>query len=82
MSDAHKIVSREEWLRARRELLAKEKAFTRAGDELNRARRELPWERVEPNYVFEGPDGPQTLSELFGASSQFIVQHFMFGSDW
>jgi predicted dithiol-disulfide oxidoreductase (DUF899 family) len=82
MAERHPIVSREQWLAARRELLAKEKAFTRARDELNRARRELPWERVEKRYEFEGPDGRASLSDLFAGQSQLIVQHFMFGPAW
>jgi predicted dithiol-disulfide oxidoreductase (DUF899 family) len=79
---AHEIVSPEEWTLARKELLAKEKEFTRLRDELSRRRRELPWERVEKRYVFDGPDGRETLADLFGGRSQLIVYHFMFGPDW
>ena len=82
MVERHKIVSGTEWLAARRQLLAKEKEFTRLRDELSRARRELPWERVEKTYLFEGPQGRQTLSELFAGRSQLVVYHFMFGPDW
>ncbi len=77
-----KIVSPAEWLAARRELLKKEKEFTRLRDELSQQRRELPWEKVEKNYVFEGPNGPQTLSDLFDGRSQLVVYHFMFGPGW
>ena len=78
----HKIVSREEWIAARRALLEKEKAHLRAQDEIARQRRELPWVKVEKNYLFEGPDGRETLADLFAGRSQLIVQHFMFGPDW
>ena len=77
----HAVVSHDRWIAARTKLLAKEKELTRARDELNRLRRALPWERVEKPYVFEGPDGKQTLAELFGAKSQLFVYHFMFGPD-
>ena len=75
----HKIVSRDEWLVARKAHLAEEKAFTRARDALSRKRRELPWEKVEKSYVFDGPNGKETLAGLFGKNSQLIVYHFMFG---
>jgi predicted dithiol-disulfide oxidoreductase (DUF899 family) len=78
----HEIVSSEEWVVARRQLLDKEKEFTRLRDELSRRRRELPWERVEKPYVFDGPNGQETLADLFGGRSQLIVYHFMFGPDW
>jgi predicted dithiol-disulfide oxidoreductase (DUF899 family) len=74
----HTVVSREEWLSARTAFLAKEKEFTRLRDELNRQRRELPWETVNKEYVFDGPNGKQTLPELFEGRSQLIVYHFMF----
>ena len=77
-----KVVSREEWLTARRELLAKEKALTRQRDDLARQRRELPWVKVDKAYTFEGPDGRVTLSDLFQGRSQLIVYHFMLGPDW
>jgi predicted dithiol-disulfide oxidoreductase (DUF899 family) len=76
------VVSREEWLEARKALLAKEKAFSRQRDELARQRRGLPWVRIEKNYVFEGPDGKASLADLFGAKSQLIVYHFMLGPGW
>ena len=74
----HPVVSREAWLAARTAFLAKEKEFTRLRDELNEQRRVLPWEAVEKNYVFDGPQGKQTLAELFEGRSQLIVYHFMF----
>jgi len=80
--EAHKVVSHDEWIAARRAHLADEKAFTRARDALSRKRRELPWERVEKSYVFEGPNGKETLADLFGGKSQLIVYHFMLGPDW
>ena len=76
------VVSHEAWIEARKQLLASEKAFTRARDELGRKRRELPWERVEKDYVFEGPHGKQTLAELFAGNSQLVVYHFMFDPSW
>lgn len=78
----HPVVSREEWLHARRVLLAKEKALTRQRDELSRQRRGLPWARVEKNYTFDGPEGKETLSDLFAGRSQLIVYHFMFAPGW
>jgi predicted dithiol-disulfide oxidoreductase (DUF899 family) len=78
----HKIVSSEEWLATRKGFLAKEKEFTRLRDELSRQRRELPWVKVEKTYVFDGPNGKESLSDLFGGRSQLIVHHFMFGPDW
>ena len=78
----HPVVSREAWLEARRELLAREKEFNRTRDELSALRRALPWVRVEKRYVFEGPNGRETLADLFAGSSQLIVYHFMFAPDW
>ena len=78
----HPVVSHEQWLAARTAFLAKEKEFTRARDELSRERRELPWEAVTKEYVFEGPNGRETLAELFEGRSQLVVYHFMFGPDW
>jgi predicted dithiol-disulfide oxidoreductase (DUF899 family) len=75
-------VSHAEWIEARKKLLAREKEFTRLRDELSRQRRELPWERVEKNYVFEGPRGKETFADLFDHRSQLIVYHFMFGPGW
>src|SRR5215204_1714342 len=76
------VVSREEWLVARKELLAREKQLTREHDEISRLRREIPWVKVEKKYVFEGPNGKETLSDLFEGRSQLIVYHFMFGPEW
>jgi predicted dithiol-disulfide oxidoreductase (DUF899 family) len=78
----HEVVSREQWLEARRALLVEEKALTRERDRLSAKRRGLPWVRVEKDYVFEGADGTVTLAELFDGRSQLIVYHFMFGPDW
>src|SRR5688572_20468311 len=78
----HQVVSRGEWLAARRAFLRKEKEFTRRRDELSRERRTLPWVRIEKDYVFEGPRGRQTLAELFDGRSQLAVYHFMFGPEW
>jgi predicted dithiol-disulfide oxidoreductase (DUF899 family) len=77
-----KVVPPGEWLAARRELLKKEKQFTRLRDELSRQRREMPWEKIEKNYVFEGPKGKQSLADLFEGRSQLIIYHFMFGPGW
>ena len=77
-----RVVSSEEWLHARKSLLQQEKAFTRQRDELSRRRRELPWVKVEKEYVFDGPQGAVTLAELFNGRSQLCVYHFMFGPEW
>jgi predicted dithiol-disulfide oxidoreductase (DUF899 family) len=77
-----KVVSEAEWLTARRELLAKEKELTRQRDAVSAQRRELPWVKVEKKYVFDGPNGKQSLADLFGDKSQLIVYHFMFGPEW
>ena len=78
----HPVVSREEWLSSRMALLAKEKEFTRLRDELCRERRELPWVKVSKPYVFDGPNGKETLAELFENRSQLVVYHFMFNPEW
>jgi predicted dithiol-disulfide oxidoreductase (DUF899 family) len=75
----HPVVSPEQWLAARKELLEKEKALTHAREELAAARRALPWERVEKQYRFDTVDGQQSLADLFAGRSQLIVYHFMFG---
>jgi predicted dithiol-disulfide oxidoreductase (DUF899 family) len=77
----HPVVSHDEWIAARIALLEKEKALTRELDELSRQQRELPWERVDKHYVFDGPDGQQSLAGLFEGRSQLIVYHFMFHPD-
>jgi len=77
-----KIVSRDEWLAARKQLLAKEKQLTRERDALAAERRQLPWVKVENNYVFAGPNGKVMLADLFASKSQLIIYHFMFGPEW
>jgi predicted dithiol-disulfide oxidoreductase (DUF899 family) len=77
-----KIVSPEDWLAERTALLEREKAFTRARDELSAARRDLPWVRVEKDYVFTSPEGEKTLSDLFDGRSQLMIYHFMLGPGW
>ena len=77
-----KIVSRAQWLAARKRLLTKEKTLTRARDALNAARRALPWVKVEKAYVFDGPAGRETLPQLFAGRSQLAVYHFMFSPEW
>ena len=76
------IVDHDAWLEARKALLRKEKEFTGLRDELNQERRDLPWEAVDKDYRFEGPDGIETLADLFGERSQLIVYHFMFAPEW
>jgi predicted dithiol-disulfide oxidoreductase (DUF899 family) len=75
-------VSRAEWLVARKDLLTREKEFTRQRDALSAARRELPWVKIDKEYVFDGPKGKETLADLFEGRSQLIVYHFMFGPGW
>jgi predicted dithiol-disulfide oxidoreductase (DUF899 family) len=77
-----KIASRDEWLAARHELLAKEKHLTRLRDELAAERRTLPWVPVEKAYAFDGPSAKLTLSDLFAGRSQLVVYHFMLGPGW
>ena len=79
---SHKTGTREEWLAGRLELLDAEKAWTRRGDELARQRRDLPWVRVDKDYVFDTDDGPASLADLFRGRSQLLVYHFMFGPDY
>ena len=76
------VVSREEWLAARRELLIREKEHTKKTDALNTARRNLPMVRVEKDYRFTGPGGEVGLLDLFKGKRQLVIQHFMFGPDW
>ncbi|HET7285452.1 MAG TPA: DUF899 family protein [Nitrososphaeraceae archaeon] len=78
----HEVVSRNEWLEARKMLLKKEKEFTILRDQLSQERRKLPWIAVDKEYIFEGPKGKETLSELFDGRSQLIVYHFMFHPSW
>ena len=77
-----KIVSRDDWIEARKALLQKEKRLTRLRDELSAERRALPWVKVEKEYVFDTPSGRRPLADLFDGRSQLIVQHFMFHPDW
>ena len=76
------IVSQDDWLIARKQLLRREKELTRLRDEVDAARRALPWIKVEKDDSFDGPNGTETLLDLFEGRSQLIVQHFMFGPDW
>ena len=78
----NKIVSADEWLSARQTLLQKEKDFNRTRDALSQARRELPWQKIEKEYLFEGANGKESLADLFAGSSQLIIYHFMLGPDW
>lgn len=78
----HKVVSNEDWVEARKALLAKEKDFTRERDALSAARQAMPWRKVEKDYAFEGPDGKKSLADLFDGRSQLITYHFMFGPGW
>ncbi len=80
--NTNKQVSREDWIEARKALLAEEKQLTRARDALAQKRRELPWVKIGKPYFFEGPAGRMSLGDLFGDKSQLIIQHFMFGPDW
>ncbi|UAL11062.1 DUF899 domain-containing protein [Caulobacter segnis] len=79
---SHAVVSREAWLEARRALLAKEKAHTRALDALNRERLALPWVKLDKDYVFDTETGKKTLAQLFDGRGQLMVYHFMFGPEW
>jgi len=78
----HNVVLHAEWLSARKQLLTKEKEFTRLRDELSRQRRELPWEKVEKRYEFDSTHGKVSLGDLFDGRSQLIVYHFMLGTGW
>src|SRR5215471_1190992 len=78
----HTVVSHDEWLSARTSFLKKEKEFSRLRDELSKNRRELPWEKVEKQYIFDGPKGHETLADLFEKRSQLVVYHFMFAPEW
>jgi predicted dithiol-disulfide oxidoreductase (DUF899 family) len=78
----HAVVSPQKWLAARKKLLTREKALSKARDRLNQQRRQMPWEIVEKNYVFEGPDGKLTLADLFGEYNQLLIYHFMFTPEW
>ena len=79
---SHSVVTESQWTEARKQLLVKEKEFSKLRDQLSSLRRELPWVKVEKQYEFEGPNGKETLAELFGKHSQLLIYHFMFGPDW
>jgi predicted dithiol-disulfide oxidoreductase (DUF899 family) len=78
----HRIVSKDEWLAARSALLKKEKEFTLLRDKLGQQQRDMPWVLVDKEYLFDGPNGKQTLSDLFDGRSQLIVYHFMYDPNW
>ncbi len=78
----HAIVTPDQWIAARKALLAREKELTRRRDEIAQARRALPWVRMDKPYVFDTPTGPRTLAELFQGRHQLLVQHFMLGPGW
>src|SRR5215475_12109725 len=78
----HRVVSREEWIEARKAHMAREKEFTRARDLLSEERRALPWVKVDKDYAFDGPNGKARLAGLFKGRPQLVVQHFMFAPDW
>src|ERR1700734_1306218 len=78
----NQVVSRDDWLKARVALLKEEKELTRRSDELARRRQQLPWVRVDKDYVFNTEKGEQTLRDLFAGRSQLLVYHFMFGPDY
>ena len=80
--DNHKVVSQSEWIDARKRLLAEEKAFTRARDRLSQQRRDLPWERVDKEYIFDSSAGKESLPQLFDGKTQLVVYHFMFDPSW
>jgi predicted dithiol-disulfide oxidoreductase (DUF899 family) len=78
----HQIVTENEWITARTRLLSREKELTRLRDEIAAERRAMPWVRVDKGYMFEGPSGKESLSDLFAGRSQLVIRHFMFGPDW
>jgi len=80
--EPHKVVSHDEWIAARKAYLVEEKAFSKTRDALSQKRRDLPWEKVEKKYLFDGPNGKETLADLFSGRSQLIVYHFMLGPGW
>jgi predicted dithiol-disulfide oxidoreductase (DUF899 family) len=80
--DNHRVVSKDEWITARKVLLQKEKEFTKLRDQLSKQRRDLPWVAVDKEYIFDGPNGKETLSDLFDGRSQLIIYHFMYDPNW
>jgi predicted dithiol-disulfide oxidoreductase (DUF899 family) len=81
-TEAHRVVSRDEWIAARKKLLAREKELTRLRDRIASERRALPWVHIDKSYVFDAPEGRRTLAELFEGRRQLLVQHFMFAPGW
>jgi predicted dithiol-disulfide oxidoreductase (DUF899 family) len=82
LMEDREIVSEADWLVARKDLLTREKEFSRHRDALSAARHSLPWVKIDKKYVFDGPKGKETLAELFDGRSQLIVYHFMLGPGW
>lgn len=80
--DDHKIVSESGWIEAHKQFLIKEKEFTHLRDQLSQQRQDLPWKIVDKKYIFDGPNGKQTLQDLFDERSQLVVYHFMFDPSW
>jgi predicted dithiol-disulfide oxidoreductase (DUF899 family) len=80
--NTHQVVSKEQWLQARKRLLTKEKEFTYLREQLSAERLALPWLRIDKDYKFDGPQGRETLTQLFGDRSQLVVYHFMFAPEW
>src|SRR6476646_3060726 len=78
----HRVVSRDEWIKERKSLLARERDLTRHRDEIAAARRALPWVRIDKNYIFDTQTVKRTLTQLFEGRSQLLVQHFMLGPGW
>jgi predicted dithiol-disulfide oxidoreductase (DUF899 family) len=78
----HQIVSRPEWIEARKAHMAREKELIRARDRLSEERRQLPWVKVDKAYAFDGPSGKVTLADLFDGRNQLVVQHVMFAPEW
>jgi predicted dithiol-disulfide oxidoreductase (DUF899 family) len=76
------IVTKDQWIAARTRLLSREKELTRMRDEIATERRAMPWVQLDKTYAFEGPNGKETLSDLFAGRSQLVIRHFMFGPDW
>lgn len=82
ITDDHAVVDRDQWIEARLRHMQSEKELTRRRDQLSQERRELPWLEISADYVFDGPDGEQTLADLFAGRKQLLVYHFMYGPGW
>ena len=80
--EKHSVVTDDKWLAERMKLFAREKELTHLHDEIARERRALPWRRIEKDYVFDTPQGPRKLADLFAGRRQLLVQHFMLGPGW